>query len=312
MNFTITVLGSGAAIPTFSRHCSAQVVNIYGVRMLVDCGESTQNQLRQCHVKMQSIRTIFLSHLHGDHFFGVPGLLSTMHLCGREEPLTLFAPKGARQALELFFEVSGTVLRYELHIEELDFEDPRVILDEKSFTVKAFPLRHSVPTYGYLFEEKQPLLNLRRHVREQYNLAHDDCLRIKQGEDLLLEDGTVVANAELTLPPRLPRSYAYCCDTAYFEELVEMVQGVDLLCTESTFDNAFEAMAAERCHLTASQAATLASRAEVGHLMLTHFSARYKEMEPLLEEASAIFPETFAASDGLVYEIPYKTSLAQD
>lgn len=310
MNFTITVLGSGAAIPTFSRHCSAQVVNIYGVRMLVDCGESTQNQLRQYHVKMQSIRFIFLSHLHGDHFFGLPGLLSTMHLCGREEPLTLFAPKGARQALDLLFEVSGTTLRYEFNVVELDFEDSREILDEKSFTVKAFPLHHSVPTYGFLFEEKQPLLNLRHHVREQYNLTNDDCLRVKQGGDLVLEDGTVIPNAELTMPPRRPRRYAYCCDTAYSEELVRLVQGVDLLCTESTFDNAFEAMAEERRHLTAAQAAMLASKAQVGKLMLTHFSARYKEQDSLLKEACDIFPDTFAASDGLVYEIPYKTIIA--
>ena len=307
MNFTVTVLGSGAAIPTFSRNCSAQVVNIYGVKMLLDCGESTQNQLRQRHVKMQSIRTVFLSHLHGDHFFGLPGLLSTMHLCGREEPLTVYAPKGVRAALEPLFEVSGTVLRYELRFVELDNEVPCVVHEEKSFVVSAFPLHHSVPTYGYLFEERTPLLNLRRGVRDRYTMTHDECLRVKQGEDLVLPDGTVVANGELTQPPRLPRRYAYCCDTAYSEDLVQAVRGVDLLCTESTFDNAFQSLAEERCHLTAAQAATLAREAGVQQLMLTHFSQRYKEIEGLLQEAREIFPETFAASDGLVYEIPYRT-----
>ena len=304
MNFSVTVLGSGAATPTFSRHCSAQVVNLYGVKMLIDCGESSQNQLRQYHVKMQSIHTIFLSHLHGDHFFGLPGLLSTMHLCGRVEPLMVYGPPGIKESLELLFKVSGTELRYELSVVELNFDEMRTIHEEKSFFVKAFPLHHSVPTYGYIFEEKPPLLNLRKGIRDRYGLTHDDCLRIKQGQDLQLPDGTTVPNVELTMPPRLPRRYAYCCDTAFSDDLIEAVRGVDLLCTESTFDNAFLSLAEERCHLTAAQAATLARQAGVGHLMLTHFSQRYKDIDVLLNEARDIFPETFAANDGLLYEIP--------
>ncbi len=305
MNFSVLVLGSGAATPTFSRSCSGQIVNIGGVRMLLDCGESTQNQLRQCHQKLQATHTIYISHLHGDHFFGLPGLLSTMHLCGRTEPVTLFAPSGVRNALELLFDVSGTHIQYDLQINELDCDAPTQIFDHKNFTVTAFPLRHTVPTYGYLFEEKPPLLNLRRDVREKYQLANDDCVRIKEGSDLTLADGTVIPNAELTLPKRLPRRYAYCCDTAYDESLVPVVAGADLLCMESTFDDAFSAMAEERQHCTASQAATIASKAGVRQLLLTHFSARYKDIEPLKQEATAIFPNTICASDGLLCDVPY-------
>lgn len=307
MNFTITIMGSGAAIPTFTRHCSAQLVNINGVKMLLDCGESTQNYLRQYHVKMQSIRTVFLSHLHGDHFFGLPGLISTMHLCGRTEPLTVYAPKGIRQALEMLFQVSGTELRYELNIVELDFDDCRIIHQERSFRVKAFPLHHSVPTFGYVFEEEQPLLNLRRGVRDRYDLTPDECLKVKNGADYVTPDGKVIPNAELTNLPRLPRRYAYCCDTAYNDDLLSAIAGVDLLCAESTFDNAFQSVAEEKCHLTAAQAARLAANAGVGQLLLTHFSARYKELEPLLQEALQIFPNTVAATDGMVLEIPFRT-----
>lgn len=307
MDFNILVLGSGAAVPTFSRSCSAQLVTLNGVRMLVDCGESTQNKLRQSHQKMQAIRTIFISHLHGDHFFGLPGLLSTMHLCGRTEPVTVYAPKGARESIELLFAVSGTTLRYELNIVDIDVSKPTVIHTDRRLSVKAFPLYHSIETYGFLFEEETPLLNLRPSVRSQYAMTNDQCVAVKNGADLTLDDGTVVPNNILTYPRRRPRRYAYCCDTAPNDELVSVLQGVDLLCIESTFDDAFTEMAQERCHCTASQAATLAARAGVRQLMLTHFSARYHEMEPLLAEATAIFPNTVCAADGETYSIPYQT-----
>ena len=309
MDFNVLVLGSGAATPTFARHCSAQLVSICGSRMLVDCGESTQNQLRQYHQKIQSIKNIFISHLHGDHFFGLPGLLSTMHLCGRKEALTVYAPKGAKGALELLFEVSGTNLQYELTIVELDLEEPTVIHQDRYFHVTAFPLHHSITTYGFLFEEEQPLLNLRPKMRDKYNMTNDDCVKVKHGEDLVLDDGTVVPNAEITMPPRSPRRYAYCCDTAYDESIVPIVAGADLLCVESTFDNAFASMAEERCHCTASQAAAIAAAAGVDRLLLTHFSARYREVEPLLEEAVPVFPNTVCAVDGGLYKIEYKCVL---
>lgn len=303
MEFNVLVLGSGAATPTAARHCSAQMLSICGTRFLIDCGEGTQDRLRKCHQKLQSIKMILVSHLHGDHFFGLPGIISTMHLCGRTEPLTVYAPKGARESIELLFNVSGTVLRFPLDIVELDMQEPTLIHQDKHFHVTAFPLKHSITTYGFLVNEEKPPLNLRPLARQKYNLSNDDCVRLKCGEDLLLDDGTVVPNSELTMPPRKPRSYAYCCDTAFDESLANIVHGVDMLCMESTFDNAFSDLAEQRQHCTASQAATIASRAEADRLLLTHFSARYREIEPLLAEAKAVFPNTIAAEDGAMYEL---------
>lgn len=303
MEFNVLVLGSGAATPTFARHCSSQLVSVCGSRILIDCGEYTQSQLRKYHQKIQGVKMVLISHLHGDHFFGLPGLLSTMHLLGRTEPITVFAPKGAREAIELLFSVSGTDLRFPVEFKELDCMEPTVILQERFYHITAFPMQHSLPCFGFLIAEEPPLLNLKPMARLKYNMSNDDCVRVKEGEDLVLEDGTVVPNSELTLPRRKARSYAYCCDTAFDETLVPIVKGADLLCMESTFDEAFKTMAEERFHCTASQAATIARQAEVKRLMLTHFSARYREVEPLLAEATAVFPNTIAAEDGGLYEL---------
>lgn len=303
MPFEILILGSGAATPTFNRNCSAQYLTICGTQVLIDCGESTQNQIRKYHKKFQTIKAIFISHLHGDHFFGLPGLISTMHLCGRTEPLTVYAPKGAREALMLLFEVSGTELRFELTINEIDTIEPVEIHRDKNFRVVAFPLHHSLPTYGFVFEEFTPLLNLRPNVREQYGMSNDECVRVKQGEDLVLADGTVVPNVELTFPPVKPRRYAYCCDTAYDESIIPVVAGVDLLCMESTFGRAFEQLAKDRCHCTAAQAASIALQAGAGKLILTHFSARFIDTTPLLAEARSVFANTECAADGALFKI---------
>ena len=306
MDFNILILGSGAATPARGRHCSSQLVTLCGKRLLIDCGESTQGQLRKYHQRLQAIKTILISHLHGDHFFGLPGLLSTMHLCGRTEPLTVYAPKGAKEALLLLFDVSGTHLDYELTINEMDFDQPTLILQERAFHVTAFPLRHSVPTFGFIIAEEPPLLNLRPGMRECYDMTNDQCVSVKNGADLTLADGTVVPCAELTYPRRQARRYAYCCDTAYDESLVPLLQGVDLLCMESTFASDFADLAEQRCHCTAAQAATIALHAEAGQLLLTHFSKRYRDIEPIEAEATALFPNTICASDGLLYQIPYK------
>ena len=303
MDFNVLVLGSGAATPTFTRHCSSQLVSICGTRILIDCGEYTQSQLRKYHQKIQGIKMVLISHLHGDHFFGLPGLLSTMHLLGRTESISVFAPKGAREAIELLFAVSGTELRFPVEFRELDCTEPTVILQERFYHITAFPMQHSLPCFGFLIAEENPLLNLKPMARLHYDMSNEDCVRVKEGEDLILEDGTVVPNSELTLPRRNARKYAYCCDTAFDESLATIVQGVDLLCMESTFDEAFKVMAEERCHCTASQSATIAKSAKVGRLMLTHFSARYRDIEPLLSEAKVVFPNTIAAEDGGLYNL---------
>ncbi len=303
MDFTITVLGSSAALPTATRQCSAQVVALEGFRILIDCGEGTQNQVRRYRIKFQAIDNIFISHLHGDHFYGLPGLLSSMHLCGRTEPLNIFAPKGLKKILTDMFVTSNSNFAYELIFHELEGTEPRVLVDNKKCTITAFPLHHSVPAYGFVIREKPQMLNLRHGVRHTYNLANDEMIRIKMGEDYLAPDGRLIPNALLTRPPKPPLSYAYCCDTRYDEALLPHIGGVDLLCFDCTFEAALEALATEKMHGTSHTAATAARNATAKHLMLTHFSARYGDVEYLVDEAKTIFPNTFAAYDGLRIEL---------
>lgn len=263
MNFYTTVLGSGAAVPTMARHCSGQVVNLNGFRMLLDCGENTQTQVRVCHEKMQSLATIFITHLHGDHFFGLPGLLSSMHLCGRTEPVDIFAPAGAKSIMEMLLQVSGSHLAFEMRFHELShLEGQQPVFENERCRVWAFPLVHSLPTYGYRIEEKP------------------------RGASPV-------------------RSYAYCTDTVCTETFLPFIRRVNLLCLESTFDNAFAGIAAEKLHCTAAQAAALALKAEAKALLLTHISARYKSPDHLLAEARAVFPNTQIAADGERYGVAY-------
>ncbi len=303
MDFFVTILGSGAATPKRDRQCSSQVVNINGFKMLVDCGEAAQHQVRATHQRMQSLGTIFISHLHGDHIFGLPGLLSSMHLCGRTEPVTVFSPRGLREAMQTLFRISNTVPQYEINYVEIDASEPVEVFRNARCVVTAFPLDHSVPCYGYLFEENQPFFNIRKEAIERYALSPADIQLVKEGADFRAPDGTVVPNGELTLPKRPVHRYAYCCDTAYTESILPVVEGVDLLCMESTFANDFASVAAEKRHCTALQAAQLARKAHVGRLLLTHFSARYSDVAPLLEEAQSVFPDAIAAADGMTLAV---------
>ena len=261
MNFFVTILGSGAALPTGRRHCSAQVVNVNGFKLLLDCAEGTQDRIRQLHLKLQSLGTVLISHLHGDHFFGLAPLLSTMHLCGRTEPITIVAPKGAKEVIETTFALTGNHVGYELNFIEMDFsEGLHRVFEGKRCTVDAFPILHSVPTYGFRITE------VPRGVGE-------------------------------------PRVYAYCCDTAYTEAIVPYIAGADLLCLECTFADELAELAATRLHLTAGQAGSLARQAGVRQLLLTHISARYKEPELLLAQASAEFENIVVATDGMRVEV---------
>ena len=261
MNFFVTVLGSGSALPTGSRHCSGQVVNINGFRFLLDCGEATQTQIRVYHQRLQSIGHIFLTHLHGDHFFGLPGLVSSMHLCGRSEPLDIYAPAGIKIAMETLLAAAGSHIDYEMRYHELDFaEGCQLLFENNRCRIAAFPLVHSVPTYGYVIDE------------------------VPRG-----------ANP--------PRRYAYCTDTAYTEAIIPYIEGAHLLCMESTFDDAFASVAAEKLHSTSRQAATIALKAGVKQLMLTHISARFKDPSILLAQAQEVFPNTVLAADGERYEV---------
>ena len=257
MGIYISVLGSGAALPINSRRCSAQVVNVHGFKLLLDCAEGTQDQVRNFHVRLQSLSNIFISHLHGDHFFGLPGLLSTMHLCGRTEPVTVVAPVGAREAVETLFDRTGNHHVFDIDWHELDFgEGMRRVFANEYCTVDAFPLVHTVPTYGYRITEVPGITPL-------------------------------------------SRVYTYCCDTMYDESLVPYMQDSDLLCLECTFADEMAAIAADRRHLTAGQAARLASLAGARHLLLSHISARYRDPKVLFNQASAHYENPLLAFDGM-------------
>lgn len=298
MGFFVHILGSGASMPTGHRSCSAQVVNIEGFKILIDAGEGVQNQIRRAHVKMQSIGTVLISHLHGDHFFGLPGLISSMHLCGRTEPLDVFAPQGLDEVLSAIFRVSNTELAFSLNIHTIGHNSPQPILSNNKCTIRSFPIYHSIETYGFIIEEKRKnTLSLKRNVATRYNLSADDMQKIKQGADHVMPDGTVIPNSILTQQPKQPKRYAYCCDTSYNENLIPILEGVDLLCFDCTFDSKNTDLAISKGHGTTVQAATLAKQAGVGQLLLTHFSARFKDITPLLDEAHSIFPNTIAATD---------------
>lgn len=259
MSFSLTVIGCGSATPVGHRLSSAFALKHNQHVFLIDCGEGTQVYLKDNHIHMQRIDRIFISHAHGDHFFGLVGLLSSMHIFGRRQALTVYGPPELEHIIRYQLEVGGTVLCYPLHFVATQTETPELLLDTRSEQVYSFPLKHSLPTTGFLFKEKKP------------------------------------ADARTS-----PKSFAYCSDTAYTENILPFIRKADVLYHESTFLESEANLAAERLHSTASQAARIARKAEVGKLLLGHYSARYADTSAFKQEASAIFPETFLAAEGLI------------
>lgn len=305
--FTLTTLGTGAAVPATGRYPSAQVLNVGEALYLVDCGEGTQERLRQAGVNFMRIGHIFISHMHGDHYLGLMGLMSTMHLLGRQSPLRIFGPPELREVIEVQLRASGTYLRYNYHFVSLVPANGVLIHRDQRVSVEMLALKHRIPCTGFVFREHTAPRPLRREVL--HRIPHFKRNAVKQGEDLLFPDGTRLANAELTLEPPPPRSYAYCSDTAYDPALLPFVSGVDLLYHEATFTTALETRARETQHSTAAQAATLARDAQVGQLLLGHFSARYRDLQPLLDEALQVFPRTALSNDGETYAIHQRTAV---
>lgn len=299
----LTILGSSSALPTSERYPTAHVLNVHERLFLIDCGEGTQMQLRKCRIRPGKINHIFISHLHGDHVFGLYGLLSTFSLMGRKNAVNLYIPQGYDKILRSHLADFDIHLDYDIKFTPLSGKDPVKILDNKYVTVTSFPLKHRIPSYGFLFREKPSDRNIIKEAIAQYNIPVVRIPAIKKGEDFVTDDGTVIRNEEITTPPREPLSYAYCSDTGWFSRLATFVKGVDLLYHEATFDQSLEKLASTTGHSTTVDAARTAMDAGVKALVIGHFSARYKNISLLVDEARKIFPATLPAIDGRSYEI---------
>jgi ribonuclease Z len=303
VKFQLTILGCGSAAPTTRFNPSAQVLNINENLFLIDCGEGTQMQMRKFKIHFQKIDHIFISHLHGDHFFGLMGYLSTQHLLGRTRELNLYAPAAIEQIIHVQLKASETYLRYPLKIIALTSKESEIILDNKIVTVNTIPLKHRIYCNGFLFKEKPRARNIIKQKIKDFNIPIYKINAIKNGEDFTLENGTVIYNSELTKAPSPARSYAYCSDTAYFEKIIKIIENVNLLYHESTFIDSDKTRAKETMHSTAFQAAEIAKKANANKLLLGHFSARYHEFQIFLDEAKAVFENTELCSDGACFEV---------
>ncbi len=299
----VTVLGRASAKPTVKSHPSAQVVNVNEQYYLVDAGEGVQQQMFRMGINPLKLRAVFISHLHGDHVFGLFPMLSTMGLCGRQTPLKVYAPRPFGEILEYHLRYFDTQLPYEVEWVEVDTTSHQIIFENKTLEVWSVPLRHRVPCSGYHFKEKRPELNVDKFKITKYNLTIAQIVAAKRGEDITLEDGTVVENSELTYLPFEPRSYAYLSDTSRSAVAAERVKGVNLLYHEATYTREFARDAKERGHSTAADAAQMAVVAGAERLLLGHFSSRYKSPEVLLEEAKEIFDNVALAEEGETYTV---------
>jgi ribonuclease Z len=312
MTFELTVLGSSSAIPTSERYLTAQVLNALERFFLIDCGEGTQIRLRQLKFSFDRIRHIFISHLHGDHFYGLPGFISTRNLMGLKSDLHIYSHSDLIQLLDPLLKHLKEDLSFKLVFHPLNFKKPDRIFSDEKMEVFSFPLNHRIPCCGFLFREKPRMPNLIRQKIAEYNIPVRQLRAIKEGADYTDETGKVIPYTELTYPAQNPRSYAFCTDTTCLDEVAELVKEVDLLYHEATFLHFQEELARQTHHSTALQAATLASKANVKKLILGHFSTRYKKTEPFLEEAKLVFENTELASDGAKFTIPLQKSACQN
>jgi len=304
MKFEVHILGSNAAIPSHGRRPSAQIFNNDDRIYLIDCGEGTQTQMDNFGIKKSKIRQIFISHMHGDHIFGLPGLLTSYALLGRDRPLELFAPNGMEKWMNACLTYSHSHLPYKLKITTVDPSIHQLIYEDQRIEVFTIPLDHRIPACGYLFREKKQHPKIIASQIERYNIPIPEIRKIKtQDADFLDAEGNLIPNHELTLPPPLPRSFAYCTDTAYSPDIVPIVKNADLLFHEATYMESHLEQTIVSKHSTAMQAANIAKAANVKQLVIGHFSSRYKFLQPILEEAQSVFPNTHLAIEGTVFQV---------
>lgn len=304
MRFDVHILGCGAALPLPGRNPTAQVVNIHEKQFLLDCGEGTQIALRTGRIRMMRIDHIAISHLHGDHYLGLPGLISTFNLLGRVRDLHVYGPPRLEEVLTLHREVGEGHLDFNVCFHPTQTDAAEILYEDDTVTLESFPVRHRIPTTGFILREKPREPGVRRDVVRAKALVPSEILQLKKGQDVQRPDGEVIRFEAACHPVPLGRAYAFAADTKYWQTVVESVRGVDLLYHEATFTDAMKDRAAKTFHSTAAQAARVAAEANVGQLVMGHLSARYADASVHLEEARAVFPNTVAASDGLVLSIP--------
>jgi len=297
--FELTILGTSSALPTSNRYPTAQALNVLGRFFLIDCGEGTQTQMRKFKIGFSKINQLFITHLHGDHIFGLIGLISTLVLLGRKNDLHIYAHSDLQKYLSAQLNFLYAVdIPYKIVYHPLNFKSEQLIYEDKKVTIYSFPLSHRIPTCGFRFEEKPALPNLKKQKIEEFQIPIRDRQRIKEGGDFITDDGRLIPHLELTTYRFKPRSFAFCSDTRLDESYIESVRNVDLLYHEATFADDNRELATTTYHSTGKDAATVALKAQVGKLLIGHFSARYKDHQPILDEAQNIFPDTRAIVEG--------------
>lgn len=298
--FSVTLLGCGSATPTLRHMATSQVVDLRDKLYMIDCGEGTQLQMRRMRIRFSRLNHIFISHAHGDHCFGLPGLISTLGMLGRKGELVIHGPKALEDFLRPVLAVFCKEIPYPVRINVIDPHQHALVMEDRSVCVYSIPLKHRIPTCGFLFAEKPGEAHLIREMIDFYRIPVKMLAEIRRGADFVTADGLLIPNNRLTRPAEAPKRYAYCSDTAYYPEIVPFIEQVDCLYHEATFMEADLPRAKETFHSTARQAAEIARQAQVKELVLGHYSARYDNIEPLLEEAKAVFPETVLGEEGLI------------
>ena len=301
--FELNILGCGSALPTTRHFATSQVVNLRDKLFMIDCGEGTQLQFRRSRLRFSRLNQVFISHLHGDHCFGLLGLISSLGLLGRTGDFFVYGPKGIEEVFTPMLSFFCKTLPFKIQFREFETKEPTLIYNDRSVTITTIPLKHRLPCCGFLFEEKPTPNHIIKEMIDYYKVPVFELNKIKNGADYVTPEGEMIANSILTRPADPPRKYAYCSDTLYLPKIIGQIKGVDLLFHESTFTQADEGRAKETNHSTAAQAAQIARDAEVKRLIIGHFSARYDDESILLNEAKAIFPATILAKENLCIDI---------
>ncbi len=301
--FSVLILGNASAAPTLTRNHTSQLININEQYYLMDCGEGTQLKLREHKIKLQRINHIFISHLHGDHYLGLIGLIQTMHLMGRATDLTIYCPSNIKEIVDVHLKASESQLKYTIIYKMVNSKDSEVVFEDNKVIVSSIPLKHKIPCSGYLFTEKPKPRRINPKAIQEYKVPKHCINRLKIGEDYTSLEGETVKNTKLTMDSLPSFSYAFCSDTKYFEKIVPIINGVDLLYHEATFIEEHADRAKKTLHSTAKQAAEIALKSKAKKLIIGHFSNRYPDLNVLLNEAKSVFKNTELAVQGNEFEV---------